>query len=167
MKRLYTFLASFFFLVFVNGNFAYSQDGRQGSPFGGPGAAKFEQFKKMRIIEALHLDDETAIRFVTKYNKFTEEMRDAGKKRNEVIARLDDALKNKASEETLDKIIKEFLVCDDRAGDIRNKFYQDLREVFSMKQLAQFIVFEKNFNQNIREIMREMTQERERERREP
>ena len=89
-------------------------------------------------------------------------MREAGKKRNEVIARLDDALKNKASEEALDKIIKEFLVCDDRAGDIRNKFYQDLKDVFTMKQLAQFIVFEKNFNQNIREIMREITQERER-----
>jgi adenylyl- and sulfurtransferase ThiI len=94
-----------------------------------------------------------------------EEMRQAGKKRNEIIAKLDDALKNNASEETLDKIIKEFVQYDDRAGDIRNKFYQDLKDVFSNKQIAQFIVFEKNFNQNIREIMHEMTQER--ERREP
>jgi adenylyl- and sulfurtransferase ThiI len=94
-------------------------------------------------------------------------MRQAGKKRNEIIARLDDALKNNANEETLEKIIKEFVLCDDQAGDIRNKFYTDLKDVFTTKQLAQFIVFEKNFNQNIREIMHEMTQERDRERKEP
>jgi len=167
MKRLCTFCVSLFILVLMEGHCVYSQDGRPSSPFGGPGAAKFEQFKKMRIIEALHLDDETAIRFVTKYNKFIEEMRQAGKKRNEIIARLDDALKNNANEETLEKIIKEFVLCDDQAGDIRNKFYTDLKDVFTTKQLAQFIVFEKNFNQNIREIMHEMTQERDRERKEP
>ncbi len=109
MKRLYTIGVSLFFLVLIGGNVAYSQEGHPPSPFGGPGAAKFDQYKKMRIIEALHLDDETAIKFVTKYNKFMEEMRQAGKKRNEIIAKLDDALKNKANEETLDKIIKEFV----------------------------------------------------------
>ena len=66
MKRIAALLFSLFLFTLIGESNAYSQEGRPLSPPGGPGAAKFEQFKKMRIIETLHLDDETAIRFVTK-----------------------------------------------------------------------------------------------------
>jgi Spy/CpxP family protein refolding chaperone len=165
MKRFLTIAAFLFCLFIIYGTAALAQDPPGPPPFGGPGATKFEQFKKMRIIEALRLDDETAIRFVTKYNKFTEEMREFGKQRNEISERLEEALRNKAGDEAVDKIIKEFIQHEGKSEELRNKFYQGLREILTTKQIAQYIVFEKNFNQNIRDVMREMTQDR--DRREP
>jgi hypothetical protein len=43
---------------------------------------------------------------------------------------------------------------------VRAKFVEGLKDIFTPKQIAEYLIFEQNFNQNLREVIREMTRER-------
>ena len=49
---------------------------------------------------------------------------------------------------------------EEKVLEERAKFIEELREILSVKQLSQFIVFERNFNKNLRELMRDVARDR-------
>ena len=49
---------------------------------------------------------------------------------------------------------------EEKIAETRSKFLEELKEVISIKQIAQYVVFERNFNKNLREIMRDIAKER-------
>ena len=57
-------------------------------PMRGPGAERIEQFKKVRLIEVMNMDEETSIRFFARYNKHLESMRTIQKDHNALIDQL-------------------------------------------------------------------------------
>ena len=128
-------------------------------PFGGPGSTKFEQFKKMRMIEYLKLDEETSVRFIARYNKFLEQMREAGKHREELIDKLEESIKGKASDDELNKALKDIEQNEEQLIDLKNEFVQRLRDILTVRQVAAYVAFERKFNHDIRDVMREMTRE--------
>ncbi|HXG00266.1 MAG TPA: hypothetical protein VNL69_05740, partial [Bacteroidota bacterium] len=60
------------------------QDDPQGSPMLGPGAQRVEQLKKVRMMEVLKLDEETSIRFFSRYNKYQDELREIQRNREAI-----------------------------------------------------------------------------------
>ena len=54
-------------------------------PSRGPGAERIEQFKKVRLMEVLKMDEETSIRFFARYDKFLEGLRAVQKEHNALI----------------------------------------------------------------------------------
>lgn len=126
----------------------------------GPAAERVEAFKKIRLMEALKLDEEASIRFFARYNKHQDEMKSLGEERNGLIDQLQSLGRSKAGDADYEKVIQELTALESRILDARKKFIGDLKEVFTAKQVADYIVFERNFNQNLRDLMREMTQER-------
>jgi hypothetical protein len=57
---------------------------------------KVEQFKKMRLIEELHLDEETSIRFFARYNKQMDAIREIEWQRNTIIKQLKELIHSNA-----------------------------------------------------------------------
>ena len=126
----------------------------------GPATARLEQFKKVRLLEALKLDEETSVRFVTRYNKHQDAMRDVNQKRNALIDQLQAMSKSGAADAEIDKTIKDLIGTETKVTEARTKFLADLKDVLSMKQIAQVIVFERNFYRDIRDTIRELAQDR-------
>jgi hypothetical protein len=121
---------------------------------------RVEQFKKLRMIEALKLDDDTSIRFFTKYNKHEEVMRDINKQRDDLIDQLQDMRKSDSDAAGMEKIFTDLTALDTKQTEERVRFLDDLKTVLSTKQIADLIIFERNFARNVRQVMQEMARER-------
>lgn len=124
-----------------------------------PAPHKVEQYKKMRLIEEMHLDEETSVRFFVRYNKHMEEIRDVQQQRNAIVKQLKDMLQANASNGDIETAIKNYEKLDGRIIEIRTKFIEGLKDIFTQKQVAEYLVFEQKFNQNLREVLRDMTRE--------
>ncbi len=129
-------------------------------PMRGPAAQRVEQLKKLRLMEALKLDEDTSIRFFVRYNEHQEELRGIGKKRAGAIDELQSLARKNAPEGEIEAKLKEVTGIESEVLATRNKFLEKLKEVLSVRQIAQVVVFERNFNQDLRELMRESAQER-------
>lgn len=136
---------------------AFSQDDR---PMRGPAGERVEQLKKLRMQEALALDEETSIRFFARYNDHQAELRSAGKKRADVIDDLQALVKKNAPESEVDSKLREVVKTEREVIELRQRFVEKLGDILTKHQIARYVVFERNFNQDLREIMRESAQQR-------
>lgn len=135
----------------------FSQDNR---PMRGPAGERVEQLKKLRMQEALALDEETSIRFFARYNEHQDELRSAGKKRADVIDDLQALVKKNAPASEIEAKLKAVVAAEREVIDLRQKFVEKLGDILTTHQVARYVVFERNFNQDLRELMRESAQQR-------
>ncbi len=130
----------------------------------GPGtpraAERVEQFRKLRMIEVLKLDDKTSVPFFTKYNKHEEIVRDINKQREGLLDELQGMREAGGKDADLEKLIKELLVLDTRQTEERARYTEDLKSVLTTDQIADLLLFERDFTRNVRHMMQEMVRER-------
>lgn len=126
----------------------------------GPGTERIEQFKKVRLMEVLKMDEETSIRFFTRYNKYEETLRDIQKDHNALIDKLQKLSQSGANNSDIERVIKDIGMSEEKITETHSKFLEGLTEVISIKQVAEYVIFERNFNRNLREIMRDIAKER-------
>lgn len=126
---------------------------------GRPGQ-RIEQFKKLRLIEALKLDEDTSVRFFAKYNKHEDAMRDINKDRDGLLDQLQGMRKSDATDVEMGKVIDNLISLDKKLSEERSRFADDIKNVLSTKQIADLFLFERSFARNVRQLMQEMTQER-------
>ncbi|MBI5464383.1 MAG: hypothetical protein HY966_05460 [Ignavibacteriales bacterium] len=138
---------------------AFGQD--QLPPGPGPAMQRVEAYKKIKLMEVLKLDEQTAIKFFSRYNTHSESIRELNQRRNALVDQLQAMGRTKAGDAEIEKVIKQLINSESELLDVRTKFFTELKEVLSIKQIAEFIVFERNFNQNIREMLRDLARERE------
>ncbi len=112
------------------------------------------------MIEALKLDEETSVRFFAKYSKHEEVMRDINRQRDELIDHLQDLRKSNTENAGMEKIFSDLTALDSKQADERVRFLGDIKQVLSTQQIADLIVFERNFARNLRQLMQEMAQQR-------
>lgn len=156
MNNRYTICTVFLFLLMISPN----SSAQNRLPMRGPGAERIEQFKKVRLMEVLKMDDETSIRFFTHYNKYEETFRAIQNEHNTLIDQLQELNSSNANNSDLTRAIKDIGISEEKIAETRSKFLEELKGVISIKQIAEYVVFERNFNKNLREIMRDIARER-------
>jgi len=122
----------------------------------GPAAERIEQFRKIRLMEALKMDEETSVRFFSRYDKHMEALHAIGKDRAALVDQLQLLIRQNKSDAELEKTMSDIAANDEKASAERERFLTDIRDILPLKKVAEYIVFERNFNQNLREIMREI-----------
>ncbi len=159
MKMLVIFL-------FVFQAFLFAQPGSD-KWHGKMGPERIERFKKMRLIETLNLPEETAIRFNAKYNIYENKIREIRKSFDSIQDRLEELLRKYEEQgkqqKFSDKEIKELQNLIDQIEANRNdinieeqRFTKELREFFAPEQLAKYYLFQRNFEQELREALKQM-----------
>jgi hypothetical protein len=156
MKRFYMLTIIFISIYFsVSNTIAQDQ-----VPMRGPAAERIEQYKKIRLMEAVEMSEETSIRFFSRYHAHEDNMRAIAKERNVLIDRLQQLNQSKASDEDIEKVINDIGTNEEKVANERANFLKELKGVISTKQIADFIIFERNFNRNLRDLMRDIAKER-------
>jgi hypothetical protein len=125
-------------------------------PMRGEAAERIEQYKKMRMIESLKLDEETSIRFFARYGKHQEEMRNAASRRDSLVRELERLRRQNATESEYVKIVDALQGSERQSIEIRSRFVEELRTLLSARQIAEYIIFERRFYENLRELMQDM-----------
>jgi hypothetical protein len=162
----------------------FSQPPREGGP-GGPGGPAFEgdeplpPFEKKeeirkrialirmwKLTEELDLTEETGAKLFPILHKYDEKRTELRRERHTIMNQLRKALENVATsdkeiEAAMDKIDENVLA----ASDLIHQQRQDLKGVLSVRQQAQFILFQTKFHREIRKIIAEARERKVRARR--
>ena len=154
IQRTILFIFTMLVLTFAYGS---AQDQ---APMRGPGAERIEQFKKVRLMETLKMDDETSIRFFSRYNKYMESLHAIQKDHNTLVDQLQKLTASNANNPDIEQAIKDIVMSEEKIAETRSKFLEELKGVISVKQIGEYVVFERNFNRNLREIMRDIARGR-------
>jgi hypothetical protein len=142
---------------------AFSMRGlAQENPPQGQGRAleRVEQFKKIRLMEVLNLDEQNSIKFFARYNKYQELLRDLRKKQAQALARIQALRKSNAADAEYGKMVDELLTLESQINEAKSKYVEELKPVLTSKQLVEYLVFEARFQQNLRELAREFPRSR-------
>ena len=116
---------------------------------------KLEQLEKVKLIEALDLDEETAIRFFARRNDSRNEIDDLEKKSDDLLFELEKSFSSdeKNLEEKQKQMISEFLKTRESIELRRNNFINSLGDILTTEQISKLIVFEKRFRDEIRNVL--------------
>lgn len=106
---------------------------------------KLDQLEKIKLIEALDLDEETSIRFLQDGTNRGEKFKNS-KKSDDIIFELEKSFdsENKNQAEKQEQLISEFLKTRESLELKRSQFINSLDDILSTEQTAKLIVFEKN-----------------------
>jgi hypothetical protein len=116
---------------------------------------KLEQLEKIKLIEALDLDEETSIRFFARRNDSKKEIQELEKKADDIIFELEKSFNSddKNQDEKQKQLISDMLKTRESIELKRNQFINSLDDILSTEQIAKLIVFEKKFRDEIRNVL--------------
>lgn len=129
-------------------------------PFEGPAAERIEQYKKIRLMEFLKLDEETSIRFFSRYNRFVEDLKALNDRKNAHIDELQVLVRRDGGERDFQKQFDQLEALGDESIELRKQYLDDLSALLPTKKVAAYIVFERNFYRNLRDLLREAAKDR-------
>jgi hypothetical protein len=128
----------------------------------GKAAERVEQFKKIRMMEVLGMDEQTSLKFFARYNKNLEVMKDLRQQQIKALGQIQTLRKEKASENDYAKVIRDLRSLEEQVHQTKSNYIDDLKDVLTNKQLAEYLVFELRFQQNLRELVRDAQQKKNR-----
>lgn len=116
---------------------------------------KLEQLEKIKLIEALDLDEETSIRFFARRNDSKKEIQELEQKADAIIFELEKSFNSddKNQDEKHKQLISDMLKTRESIEPKRNQFINSLDDILSTEQIAKLIVFEKKFRDEIRNVL--------------
>jgi Spy/CpxP family protein refolding chaperone len=156
MKRL---IFSVFFLLVLS---PLDSPAQQRQMRGEPDRDRFETLRQVKMIEALELDEETAARLTVVYRRHQERNRQRMEELDERISALEEALESGASAEEIGELRSAFEVAQEAIHTGRMQLFRDAEEILTPRQVAELIVFERNFTREMRTLMREVQRDRRR-----
>ncbi|MBI2428815.1 MAG: hypothetical protein HYV29_08480 [Ignavibacteriales bacterium] len=121
---------------------------------------RLESFKKVRMLEALKLEEEKGLKLVTRYNQHRESVRSLEEERKGIIDKLEEKVNDGASESEFQKSFNDLIEIEKKILDAKTKYLTELKDILTTKQIAEYLIFERSFARDIRDIMREGQKER-------
>lgn len=118
---------------------------------------KLEQLEKIKLIEALDLNEDISIRLFSRKNDLKKET-DKLEDRNEAI--IDELEKSfdsneKNAEIRQNQLLNEFLKNKQDIETLKHQFIISLSDILSQEQVCKFVVFEKKFRDEIKSVLME------------
>jgi len=134
----------------------------QAQPFGPPpgprNMERIEQLKKVRLVEMLDLKEEQSVRFFARLNEHENAMRSLGREKAELLDRIDRLVRNEADAKEFEAMFPQVAAVDDRMGGERKKFFDGLADLLSPEERGTYLLFERQFERELREAMKEVRQ---------
>ena len=121
----------------------------------GPGGEhqmrKVEQFKKMKLLETLDLDEATANKFLVRYDKWQKEIGDLMTQHQDLAMEMKIAMDRKSDDATLNGILDKLVDVTIKTDDAKHEMFKDLRTMLTPTQAVKLAVFEKQFQKKLHE----------------
>ncbi|MDP1676933.1 MAG: hypothetical protein Q8L88_08705 [Bacteroidota bacterium] len=121
---------------------------------------RLESYKKVRMIETLKLDEETGLKLVNRYNEHRKIVKQLDEDRKGVMDKLESQVQSSIADAELQKTFNELFDIERKIMDSRKKYLENLKEIFSTKQIAEYIIFERNFMKDLRNVVNDVQKQR-------
>ncbi len=111
------------------------------------------EFKKLKLLEILDLDEATSTKFLAKYNAAEKIIQEKHQILQDAILDLEYLIRKKASK---DEIAKQTQKVMDAQKDFSNTMFEqqkEIRSVLSEEQFAQYLIFENRFRERLQQAI--------------
>ena len=126
----------------------------------GPASEKIEQLRHMKMIDALDLTEDQSVRLFAREKEHRKAQHELAKKRDEAIQNLDKLIKDNASDDQLLAGIDKVAAIGRQMQANREAYVRGLKDILSVKQIAQMVVFDQKFIKEIRTLLQSLRQRR-------
>jgi hypothetical protein len=116
---------------------------------------RIQQLKMWKLTERLNLTEEQSARFFPRYNVYQEEMFGNFEKMHSLMVELRELKRSNADEKEIDNTVNKILSTQSQNNDILQKHIKKFRDVLSASQVAELIVFERDFTRDLRGLLRD------------
>jgi len=115
---------------------------------------RIEQWERVKLIDALNLNEETAIRFFARRNENQKKMKEILDQRDDAIRDLEDAIRNgNQNDASYKDKVNNLLVMESNISKNRESFLRSLNDLLTPEQIAKLVVFENRFRKEVRESL--------------
>lgn len=116
---------------------------------------KIEQWEKIKLIETLNLDEETAVRFFTRKRENQLKVKEILDQRDAALDELENEIKNgsQKDEAVYKDQVNKLISLESRITSERENFIKSLGDLLTPLQIAKLIVFESKFRREVRETL--------------
>lgn len=116
---------------------------------------KLEQLEKIKVIEALSLDEETSIRFFSRRNESKKEIQAIEQRSENIISELENSIKSvdKNKNDKQKALVAELLKNRESIEFKRSQFINSLNDILTTEQISKYVIFEKKFRDEVRDLL--------------
>jgi len=115
---------------------------------------RIEQWERLKLIDALSLNEETAIRFFARRHENQKKMKEILDQRDDAIRELEDGIRNgNQNDATFKDKLNALLLLENNISKERENFLRSLSDLLSPMQIAKLVVFETRFRKEVRESL--------------
>ncbi len=148
MKSVLLFFTFFFPLAI--GIYSQPLGIRQSGPM-----RKIEELEKIKLIESLQMNEETTLRFFSRWDQFKNNQHKLVKNSNDILNNLDRVVSNNNEKNNpeINKMIDEYFEIEKQLQKNKRDFIYSLKDILDQNQIAKLLVFEKKFKDEIRNVL--------------
>ena len=122
---------------------------------------RVEQWKKLRMIEMLDLNEEQAVRFFARLNENEKQKKELMKQKGDALDRIERLVRLEADDEEYGEVFEEIASIDANLQNLQQEFFMGLQDILTTEQRGKLLLFERHFNRQLRNAFREMGRRRE------
>jgi len=116
---------------------------------------RIEEFKKLKMIEELNLNEDESIKFFSKYKTLNEQFRETEKERRKAIKELEKLLDDPNKTTELSKKIDYIESLEQKMVTNRLSFMSDIKKIITLEKVARYVIFERNFQRELMDIVKD------------
>ncbi len=116
---------------------------------------KIEELEKIKLIEALNLDEPTTLKFFARRTKFREGQAQLFQEANKILNQMEEVAKksNDKNDPEIKKLVDQYFNVQEKLIKNRETFVYSLSDILNSHQVAEYLVFEKQFRDEIRNVL--------------
>jgi len=115
---------------------------------------KLEELEKLKIIDALHMNEQTTLRFFARRDEHKTKIKNYREEQKKILNEMYDGIqKDSLNNSQLNEKIKEYLNIDDKIEKEQVRFINSLSDILTTKQISQLLIFQNKWMQDIRDLL--------------
>lgn len=122
----------------------------------GKASARLEQLERARLIEVLDMNEETSVKFFARRKEFVEKRRALQWKMDDLVELMETETKEgKRSENDpwFRDRVNELISTQSEMVETMRSFTASLGDLLTARQIAEFVVFERRFREEVKDIL--------------
>lgn len=121
---------------------------------------QLKQFKKIKMLEILDLDEGTAEKFLVKYTANEKKVEEKKKQLDDAVGDLENSIKNVASKDEISKKTDKVLQLTQEFQKLIDESLQAMKSILNEVQYAKYIIFEHRFRGEVQRAIIEKMKKR-------
>lgn len=115
---------------------------------------KLEELEKLKIIDALHMDEHTTLRFFSRRDEHRTKIKAYRREQKKILNEMYDGIqKDSLNNSQLNEKINKYLNIDDKIDKEQARFIHSLSDILTPKQISQLLIFQNKWMQDLRDIL--------------